>query len=151
VWSEEKLGARPILTRKLVARLHSSKSPWCRWSSERSKKTPWCRLSSISRRGVGEEIPLPSLFRPRLFRSEAAVYFDNRREAVIHYGPLALICQPMNTQHWGPVLIVPGRSGTRDSCLENTGNPLFWDRCLENNGSLRFWDRCLGPKGGKKR
>jgi hypothetical protein len=37
------LGARPILTSKLVARLDSPKTPWCRWSS-------------ISRRGVGDEI-----------------------------------------------------------------------------------------------
>jgi hypothetical protein len=69
---------------------------------------PWCRWSSISRRGVGGEIPLPSLIRPRTFRSEAAAYIDNRRDVVIRYGPLALSGQPMIAQHWGPVLIAPG-------------------------------------------
>jgi hypothetical protein len=94
---KERLGARPILTSRLVARLDSLKTPWCRWSPERSKKTPWCRWSSISRRGVGGEIPVPSLFRPRTFRSEAAAYIDNRREAIIRRCPLALNGQPMNT------------------------------------------------------
>jgi hypothetical protein len=60
------------------------------------------------RRGVGGEIPLPSLFRPRTFRSEAAAHVDNRRIVVVRYGPLALSGQPMITQHWRPVLIAPG-------------------------------------------
>jgi hypothetical protein len=35
----------------------------------------------------------------------------------------------MSTQHWGPVLIIPDRSGTRDRCLENVSG------CLENQCS----------------
>jgi hypothetical protein len=71
------------------------------------KRAPWCPWSSISRRGVGGEIPLPSFFRPRTFRSEAAAYINNRWEVVIRYGTLALSGQPMTTQHWGPGLIAP--------------------------------------------
>jgi hypothetical protein len=68
------------------------------------------------RHGVGGEIPLPSLFLPRTFRSEAAAYIDNRLEVVVRYGPLALSGQPMITQHWGPVLIAPGhRVPSRDT------------------------------------
>jgi hypothetical protein len=42
-------------------------------------------------------------------RRRGVAYIDNRWEVIIRYGPLALSGQPMITQHWGPVLIAPGR------------------------------------------
>jgi hypothetical protein len=74
----------------------------------------------MSRRSVGGEIRLPSLFRPRSFRSEAAAYVDNRQEAIIRHGPRVLSGQSMCTQHWGPVLTIPGRSATHGTGVSKT-------------------------------
>jgi hypothetical protein len=131
----ERLGARPILTSKLVASLDSPKTPWCRWSSERSKKTLWCRWSSISRRGVDGEIPLPSLFRPRTFRSEAAAHIDNRWEGCHTVRPTGPERSPMNMQHWGPVLIAPDR-----------GAPSRYTRCKHSYEKVLYREtvwRCM--------
>jgi hypothetical protein len=51
-------------------------------------------------RGVGGEVPLPSLFRPRTFQGEAAASVDNWREVLVWYRPPALSGWPMITQHW---------------------------------------------------
>jgi hypothetical protein len=113
---EERLGAIPILN----SRFGSIGYPL-----RRRRVIGGLRGGPRRRRGVGGEIPLLSLFRPRTFRSEAGAYTDNRREVVIRYGPLALSGRPMITQHWGPVLIAPGHRvpsrtrGTRSQRLDD--------------------------------
>jgi hypothetical protein len=69
-----------------------------------------------SRRGVGGEIPLPSFFRPRTFRSEATAFIDNRGEGCHTVWPTGPERSPMNMQYWGPVLIAPDRGApSRDT------------------------------------
>jgi hypothetical protein len=85
---------------------------------------PWFRWSSISRHGIGGEISLPSLFRLRTSRSEAAADIEKSTGGYHTYGQLALSGQPMITQHWGLVLIAPGRRApSRDTwCRYSCGS-----------------------------
>jgi hypothetical protein len=62
---EESLGAIPILTSKFGS---------IGYTLRRRRGIGGLRGGPIRRRGVGGEIALPSLFRPRTFRSEAAAY-----------------------------------------------------------------------------
>jgi hypothetical protein len=108
---EVRLGAIPILTSKFGS---------IGYPLRRRRGIGGLRGGPRRRRGVGGEIPLPSHFRPRTFRSEATAYINNRWEVVIRYGLLALSGRPMITQHWGPKLIAPGhRVPSRDT----------WDTC----------------------